>query len=485
MEVYFSDYFEVDPEIIEQYGAFNISLKTDLPLFIDPFLLFNSKKKKYQELHEQMLQYLRFLKDKSVSRTISKGLIKAWYTFPEIKQNWFGYCEAGNRGSGLGSDFANALNENLNSIFSNFGSEQITKGSHLEKLCLISDGVGRDNISDFTTNLIHEYLLNYTQFFAKKYIKPELRKKLTISHVRFNYITESWERDLFDLPYYNNDYVLLTPKDILTRDEAWINRPELINHFEQIPLAIPNDILRSQVNNYFYSVLSDNPSREEMRKAVSLVIQKFPVVIDYYIRQKEDSGDLAKEHSLKKVSQSKELYIEQFKKVIELLEETDFYKTKGDSYQESIERVAFLKDIIENKDGYKLFYVDGQPLKREADLQILYRLTWFATSSDVNREVNNGRGPVDFKVSRGNKDKTLIEFKLANNTQLKKNLLNQVKIYEKANDTNKSIKVILYFSETELKKVIDILNELDLAGKEDIVLIDARNDNKPSASKAS
>jgi hypothetical protein len=66
-------------------------------------------------------------------------------------------------------------------------------------------------------------------------------------------------------------------------------------------------------------------------------------------------------------------------------------------------------------------------------MHILYRLTWCGTVSDVNREVNNGRGPVDFKASRGTFDKSLIEFKLASNTQLRRNLQNQVEIYLKAN----------------------------------------------------
>lgn len=96
------------------------------------------------------------------------------------------------------------------------------------------------------------------------------------------------------------------------------------------------------------------------------------------------------------------------------------------------ERVIFLKDEIENKDGYRLFYYKGQPIEREEDIQILYRLTWRATPSDMNREVNNGRGPVDFKISRGSKDKTLVEFKQAKNTKLKGNLQKQLAIYEKA-----------------------------------------------------
>lgn len=40
-----------------------------------------------------------------------------------------------------------------------------------------------------------------------------------------------------------------------------------------------------------------------------------------------------------------------------------------------------------------------------------------------------------------------MEFKLASNSKLKQNLMNQVEIYEKANDTNKSIKAILYFTD--------------------------------------
>ncbi len=63
MDIYFSDYFKVSPDAIDAYGAFNVSLVADLPLFIDPFLLFNSKKQEYRALHER-ITYLRFLRDK-------------------------------------------------------------------------------------------------------------------------------------------------------------------------------------------------------------------------------------------------------------------------------------------------------------------------------------------------------------------------------------------------------------------------------------
>lgn len=485
VKVYFSDFFEVDPQAIDMYGAFNISLINDLPLFIDPFLLFNSKKKEYQELHDQIIRYLKFLRHKSLTGSINDSLIRSWYTFPEVEQNWLGFTLNGNNGRGLGSKFAFALHDNLNRIFSDFGNEQITKGSHLEKLCLIRGTVGKDNISDFTTNLIKDFLLNYTQEFAKKYIKPNLRKEQRINKVRFNYETETWEEDTFDLPYIYGEYVILTPKDILTKDDTWINKTDLIDEFDLIPLAIPDDQLRAQVNNYFFKQLGKEPKRKDERDAAFRTVQQFPQLIDFYIKHKEDNGDHATDISSQKVTYSEQLYIEQIKRLVEqLAQRSDFYNVTGNTNVEALKRIEFLKDVIENKDGYRIFYLKGKPIQKEEDLQILYRLTWFATPSDVNREVNNGRGPVDFKISRGRADKTLVEFKLANNSQLERNLQNQVPIYEKASDTQQSIKVILYFTEQELLKVQRILNKLNLVSDKNIVLIDARRDNKPSASKA-
>ena len=63
MNLFFTDVFKVEPKALDEYGAFNISLASDLPLFIDPFLLFNSESARYQELHDEIIEYLRFLRD--------------------------------------------------------------------------------------------------------------------------------------------------------------------------------------------------------------------------------------------------------------------------------------------------------------------------------------------------------------------------------------------------------------------------------------
>ena len=143
-----------------------------------------------------------------------------------IKTGWGFQRTANNRdASGLGMDFARALDRNLNSVFSSFGNEKVTHGSHLEKLCLIGSGVGRDHVSDFTTNLIKAFLLDYTQDFAVKHIASGRRDTFAVEKVTFNYETESWQAGRFELPSYRGQYVILTPRDILTREDIWMRKP--------------------------------------------------------------------------------------------------------------------------------------------------------------------------------------------------------------------------------------------------------------------
>jgi len=495
MKVYFSDIFDVNPDDIEQYGAFNISLINDLPLFIDPFLLFNSTKSEYQGLHKEILRYVAFLRDQSLAKSINSGLLRSWYCFPEIKQTWLGYSEIGNRGRGPGIEFARALNSNLNGVFSDFDKQAISRSAHLEKLCLIKDNIGRDNISDFVTNLIKGYLLRYTQTFAQKCIASSRVKKITVAHVDFNYQTSSWTSCSFQLPFFNDDYVLLTPKDLLTKDDTWINKPDIVKQFHDIVSSVPNDQLRSQLNFYFSSSLpkpeytkkgkEKKPRQSDIVEAVNAVIRKHPQFLDYYIKYKEDRGDQAKSVSEERVQEVHQLFVTELSAFIERLsKKTKFYENKGDTLSESYKRVMFLKNVIENKDGYRLFYFKGEPIKREADIQIMFRLTWFATYSDVTREANEGRGPVDFKISRSANDKTLVEFKLASSTQLARNLRKQVEIYKKAHDTDKAIKVILFFSAEEESRAKKIVKDVGLGSEKYVVFIDARRDNKVSASKA-
>jgi hypothetical protein len=77
-----------------------------------------------------------------------------------------------------------------------------------------------------------------------------------------------------------------------------------------------------------------------------------------------------------------------------------------------------------------------------------------------------------------------VEFKLASNPQLKRNLACQVPIYQKASDADTGLKVIVFFTDPELDRVNQILNDLQILGNPHVFLVDARLEGKPSASKA-
>lgn len=121
-DVFFSERFRVAPKTLEDYGELDISVVSDLPMFIDPFLLFNSDKAEYQALHESIVDYLRFLKSQARARLVP-GLVGAWYRFAEVKQNWLGFVVDGNSGHGLGRKFARELNEALTTLLSDLGEE--------------------------------------------------------------------------------------------------------------------------------------------------------------------------------------------------------------------------------------------------------------------------------------------------------------------------------------------------------------------------
>ena len=487
--IHFSDFFNVSPQTLEEYGAFNISLISDMPLFIDPFLLFSSPKAEYQALHRQILDYLTFLKERADEGVSNEALIKSWYSFPEMKQNWLGYSHMGNSGKGLGGLFAKNMHALMPTAFKDLGKETLTASNHLEKVGLFNQGVGRDNISDFTTNLILDYLLKYTENFAKKFLSSDVCSVFKVKKAYFDYQFQRWLPREYYLPQYDGDYVVLTPKDILTRDETWINHREMMDHFFEISEGIENEELRAHINRYFTSKIpviqmSDKEKDKYIKAAKWETVREFPELIEYYIKKKESEKEEAKSVADEKVRTVESFLVTNLHQFVESqLVNTKFFEIEPvTSFVETLRRLKYLKNCIEKNDCYRLFYINGKPISREDHLQYAFRFVWFASPFDVNREVNNGRGSADYKVSFGANDATIVEFKLASNPNLKKNLQNQLEIYQDANNTQFGIKAIMFFTDEEKTKLDTVLKDLNLDNKVNVVTIDARP--KVSASKA-
>src|ERR1019366_6635298 len=228
----------------------------------------------------------------------------------------------------------------------------------------------------------------------------------------------------------------------------------------------------------------DREANQKERAAAAVrTLMEFPQVIDYFILRKENQGAQASNLSKEKVRFAEAIFNFNITQLQLVLNEGNFYKIPATTYEESIDRANYLKHVIEDQGGHRAFYTNGQPVRHEKDLQIMFRLVWFGSPSDVTSEANDGRGPADFKIARGAKDKTIVEMKLASNSALKRNLANQAAVYQKASDAKSSVNIIIFFSESEEAKVFSVLKQLKLERRKDIILIDARADNKTSGSK--
>lgn len=485
--IYFSEYYEIDHELLEKNGFLDVSLICDNPAFVDPFLIFANPK--YRDLHNFIISYLEFLRDDALeNKFLARGQFEHYYKFSEVKQVWLGYSIEGNSGLGLGRNFADSLFESLHNIFKNFGEEKITESAHIEKLCLLEDGVGVDKISDFTINLIKSYLLLKTQEFAVENINKKFLKEFAVEKVYFNPKTKMWEGGKFILPVHifgsKEDFVALVPNDILAKDDTWISRNDFLRSNQSIFSVISNDELCEKMNRFFeenlFTKINKNKKSEKdyslksRLHAFKKTAEEYPELLDYYIKQKEDSrGDAIKSHTVKPEEIN---YFERAGYIKEFFLEKKYDSVK--SYQDCLERIKFYKQVIESNS--KNLNLQGKKFQ-EKQLQLLFKMTTYNSLFNYDAEVNNGRGPIDFVISMGSQDKTGLEFKLASNSKLKQNIQNQTDVYKTDSNLKYIIKVIFYFSDMELERINNILKDIEINSvNENIILIDCRE--KDSAS---
>ena len=468
-KIYFSEIFNVPHSDLEEYGAFDISLVCDTPAFIDPFLIFANPE--FEEWHKAIIDYLLFLKEFSIRNgetELNAWIYKHYYKFWEVKQIWLWYSVASNNGQWLGIKFAKSLHLNLNRLFSNFWGEQITKSAHLEKLCLIDDGVGVDKLSDFTANIIKSFLIDYTVKFSQEKISPEFLKEFRITKWRFNYSSWIWEDTKTILPYIKikgkDQFVLLTPKNILSKNAVtWISKNDFLERDTTIINSIDNEELRSKVNIYFEQQLLQKKTKTWVEKdysqrsrsiALLKTTYEFPQILDYYIRYKENNSQEALVYNQEVV-----LEMQKINQDVEVMKSSlgEFTTTSLVMLDDCLSRIHFFKQKMESNSN--VLFQDGKNLK-EKQMQLFFKMSTYGSLFDYNSEVNNGRWPIDFLISYGSGEKMGIEFKLASNSKLKSNLLHQSDVYSEDSNLKLVVKVIFCFSDDEIVKIKEVLKSI-------------------------
>ena len=320
---------------------------------------------------------------------------------------------------------------------------------------------------------------DYIKSYFDDFMKPASSTKIN----PFNLLISKYNVWLklfpFDLPEFREAKEYFTQQSPLMVEEIFYNPYSKCAHGRLITESKLVDYLNSLTHKLLQKIdFTSLTQNHELAQYSSLMIKSGYKIENEIIFTSFSNKELKYIDFIKRWIEVQKKYFQQMENLFKLnnLLKGDLYT---DSYNESLARINYFKNFIEDKDGYRLSWQQG--VVREKDAQISFKAVWYNTAFDVNREVENGRGIVDYTISKGAMDKTLIEFKLASNSKLKSNLQHQLSIYAKANDTDKYISVILYFTDKEEHKVKRLLRELNIANEENVIIIDARN-NKISAS---
>ncbi|MGG1338723.1 hypothetical protein ABE196_20080 [Bacillus subtilis] len=457
---------------------FDPILDVDTKLFIDPFLLFSSPEEHFKNAHSKVIQFFNeaFIlaaKSSGVPSSLYYKKLISMLTFPEVEEICLGYTNKSTGGSGGGEGFSHSIAAALIKSI-RVGIKEI---NHFEEIGILEKGIGRDRISDICANIIKEELIAFTQDICAKHVIP--LKQFRVKNSRFNFEFKRWEHNIVSLPLNptNNKPILLVPESIL-RELPSINA----DGFLDWAWSNENETLRTDFNFEIKSKIN----KEDIIKVASNRVDFLERYVNYVESKVSLPYDIDKDPSgiYKWYEQSQKI---QQMKPIELPIPNDH-----------VELAALVKLLIEsfnsfiiNNSGYKLLW-NETPLtpKREEASQLLFfglvKEHCKANNIDFSREVNQGRGPVDFKFSNGHQDRVLIEVKRASSSKLKQGLLNQLPQYLDSEDIQIGYYVVIVQKEEEYKKISGLKGEAKKLSEElgkfiDVFVIDAIYD-KPSAS---
>jgi hypothetical protein len=138
--------------------------------------------------------------------------------------------------------------------------------------------------------------------------------------------------------------------------------------------------------------------------------------------------------------------------------------------------------LVEDNGLCRLFWTDDGEVRHERFAQMLFfgvaDAYCRANDLDLSPEVNSGRGPVDFKVSKGYEARVLVEVKWSKNSKLLHGFEVQIEQYAKSEQTHATILLVIQVTATRraIERLEAVQGEAIRAGKRtaEIKVIDGR-----------
>lgn len=467
-----SSYLGVTPVDLDDLGVFDAFIGVDTLLFLDPFLLKGTKIPEFKHSEKRVHKYFEDIMRLIVASKAPGD--KAWkeayrrLIFKEMPGVSIGYGQKGRSGSGVGPKLARELIKSAQEVI----SMGIKDPEIFALLGLFEEDFGADRLSDMTIRIIHGEILAFTQ---------RVSRDLGIKNVQqFRWYRKDWV-----LPIHNGRPLLFLPKELL-RD-----LPVALSWDDIWKVASLNQELRDRLNEMIAKIWkgSRRAPKWYIKKVVLGDPENVKALVEAYKNSeakpydfdKDSGGQINWDVFGKKFATENPIALELVAKpTLDDVENVVLEIAK--QFKRNIE-VNGLKEHLYTKNGS-----DYKPLHERYSQLLFYSTadTYCAANDlDLSREPNAGNGPVDFKVSGGYETRVLAEIKLTSNKNLLAGLMEQLKAYEEAENTPRSVYVVIRVTESDnsIKQLQKLDAELKAEGKivPKIIYVDARI--KPSASK--
>jgi hypothetical protein len=459
----FSHYFNVDPAQLDANGAFDVRLRVDERLLIDPKLLDESAVEEmrgaYGSIHEHFARILTLLKKSKREGDALWRSALGRFDFPEFRAAALGYARASTRGRGWSDD------ERVRTLRT--ASEIVAAGLEdptiFELASLLEEGIGADHISDMFGNLLAERLAAFTTRVCDRLGVPTEDQRLGGRTYRLpGYVEEGHRRP-----------VVLVPEDVLSRIPLAMDRSEIAE------VVAANAELRAYVNGKVGAGWVE-AARASQRSARAIF--RHPDVLRRTIAEYRTAK--SKRYDYTRDPGRHERIVQATRRTLadQALRLYLGHRPSPEEVYEVVgEIVADFKHHVENGRLRELLFV-GDNMRPEnylqAALQTVAAIHCDYNDLDLSPEVNAGRGSVDFKFSRGSTRKVVVEMKLSEHKQLAHHYQRQVAAYREAEKTPYSYFVVLDDGRHKLAierlRAAAVKARCDLSEAPGLVVVDGR-----------
>ncbi len=448
-----SDYFNLDYDDLKDAGIFDAVLEKDSAFFINIQRLKETKCPEFKESYSRIREFfesIATLLDAAEVKGIEDKFYRAAlgkFQFHEVNGINLGFADSVT-GSGMGDVLRKQI---IGDAF-----DLVKKGclapELFELVGLFEDGIGPDRLSDMIATIILPDIKAYTKRIMNNYDLCES----TYPDIRF-------DNEGFALNPNKGCQILLLPIDIL-------HELPVAKDWEDVDYAASqNETIRQEMNlevGRAWRKWASSEKKAYFRNQLLGNRDIFDRLIEAYRGKREE---------LFIPTSNADYFVNSLFQHIK--RDVDFSTNENgaiDSLTGALEVIDIFKEWTENNRGWAEIN-KGKEKSIQRLIHLCSKNYIKVNDFDFSCEPNEGPGPVDFKISRGN-DKTVIEIKLSSNQDYLNGYNNQVKKYADAENTDNMVYVFIDVGNPGRRRTLEEMHERDLRSGNripEVVIIDA------------